>query len=750
MDLRTSETPGLQPMISSAVITGGTFIYQARNQQTVGKGGFERLQDAVVPGALHNSDDRFDPPKCHPNTRLAVLKRIMDWVLRQDATTQDAFIMWLYGPAGAGKSSIAQTIAELCYSYGYLLGSFFFSKNDHRRSTAQPLVATIAYQLALRLPGQVREHIASTIEHNPLIFSSSLEAQLTALVIEPVKVLAESGFFDDPHSPRLIIIDGLDECDNRQARSNVLQTIFQSIQRQSLPLLFLIVSRPEVDISSSFNSPSATSIWTGLALDDSYYPSADIRLFVREKFNEIKQKHRLANFIPPYWPTEDMMETIVERSSGQFIYASTVLNFVASPRHQPTDRLEIVLGVRPAIGEAPFAELDALYTHVFSGVDDIVAVQQILGLLIVGRPYGDSYDAGFFERLYSMEPGRTSLILIDLSSLIAVNETVTRLGTIVFVRILHASLKEFLLDPSRSKNLYISPAERHTEYALLCFQHYKNRSVTYDILKGLFYHSSRALITQELYQDVLELSILEVERAGRLWLRDLTDWVDIFFVFLQSFPWDLPEGFYNYQVKLLDQIFTHHVDAYYSNESLLLALTALTIKDSPLIRSLPEGEMETDRAHLQLINVWYLASDTPKLSGKACPYHQMLIDFLGDPQWSGCYFLDSAKYARAATYAWKYLLSCPSSDERDLSRLAIANLSHLLERSDGTKELVELAQHEQYFGPLEKKCPEYTKLAKDGITKYLARVSGKVKRGQKVLKTSKKKLLRRAEDGEGK
>ncbi|KDR81215.1 hypothetical protein GALMADRAFT_91866 [Galerina marginata CBS 339.88] len=476
MDLSTSEHPGQQAMISSSVITGGTFVYHnARSQQNVGKGGFERLQDAVAPGALHDSKERFDPPKCHRNTRLAVLKRIMDWILRQDDTTRDAIIMWLYGPAGAGKSAIAQTIAEMCYSYGYLLAGFFFSKNDHQRSTSQPLVATLAYQLALNLPEQVREHIISTIEHNPLIFSSSLEAQLTALVVEPVKVLAESGFFDDPYSPRLIVIDGLDECDNPQERGNILRAIFQSIRRQSLPLIFLIVSRPEVDITSSFNSPSAASIWTGLALDDSYYPSADIRLFLHEKFGEIKQTHRLANFIPPSWPTEDMTETIVERSSGQFIYASTVVKFVASARHRPMDRLEIVLGVRPAAGEAPFAELDALYTHVFSGVDDIIAVQQILGLLIVGPPYGATYDAEIFERLYSLEPGTTSLILIDLSSLIGVTEAVTRFGTVVLVRILHASLKEFLLDPSRSGALYINPAKRHTQYALLCFQHFRSK-----------------------------------------------------------------------------------------------------------------------------------------------------------------------------------------------------------------------------------------------------------------------------------
>ena len=64
------------------------------------------------------------------------------------------------------------------------------------------------------------------------------------------------------------------------------------------------------------------------------------------------------------WPSLDIVYTLVKKTSGQFIYASTVTKFVASIRHQPADRLDIILGLRAPRNELPFAELDALYMHI--------------------------------------------------------------------------------------------------------------------------------------------------------------------------------------------------------------------------------------------------------------------------------------------------------------------------------------------------------------------------------------------------
>lgn len=41
---------------------------------------YYRPQFHVALGALHNSGERFDPPKCHPNTRTSILQNIMEWI----------------------------------------------------------------------------------------------------------------------------------------------------------------------------------------------------------------------------------------------------------------------------------------------------------------------------------------------------------------------------------------------------------------------------------------------------------------------------------------------------------------------------------------------------------------------------------------------------------------------------------------------------------------------------------------------
>jgi hypothetical protein len=50
---------------------------------------------------------------------------------------------------------------------------------------------------------------------------------------------------------------------------------------------------------------------------------------------------------PANWPAMPMLEEIINKSSGQSIYASVVANYVSSPRGNPAHLLEIVRGIRP-------------------------------------------------------------------------------------------------------------------------------------------------------------------------------------------------------------------------------------------------------------------------------------------------------------------------------------------------------------------------------------------------------------------
>jgi len=73
----------------------------------------------------------------------------MNWIRSSDIDDCDvnAVIMWIYGKSGAGKSAIAQTIADCCDVQRLLLASFFFSRLDPSRNNPKSLITTIAYQI---------------------------------------------------------------------------------------------------------------------------------------------------------------------------------------------------------------------------------------------------------------------------------------------------------------------------------------------------------------------------------------------------------------------------------------------------------------------------------------------------------------------------------------------------------------------------------------------------------------------------
>jgi hypothetical protein len=132
--------------------------------------GRDLWRNKIAPGAFHNSRERLkcDPPKCHPQTRVAVIQAIIDWIEDGQKTS---FIKWLNGPAGAGKSAIAQEIAELCYKLGYLLASFFWSRSAVGRNNEDRVIASLAYQLLIAMP-QLRRPIEEVVEADRYIFDS--------------------------------------------------------------------------------------------------------------------------------------------------------------------------------------------------------------------------------------------------------------------------------------------------------------------------------------------------------------------------------------------------------------------------------------------------------------------------------------------------------------------------------------------------------------------------------------------------
>ena len=418
------------------------------------------LLERIVPGAFHNSAERYDPPKCHPHTRKAVLKRIMLWV---DDPANEAQIMWMFGPAGAGKSAIAQSIAEMCFQQGKLAASFFFSRNASGRDNETRFISTIVYQLVLAFP-EIKDAVNKSLQEDPLLLSRSLHVQAQSLITKPLNDLmassGENGF--QPPRPRLIIVDGLDECGQAKNQRYVLDVLSTVTRHLTYPLLFLVASRPEQVICDSFSEKSMCSITTRVrvALDNTYKGNTDVERFLRSKFREIRMNHPSGADIPSGWPSNADIWRLVERSSGQFIYASTVVKFVESTCHLPQERLEVVFGLDTPEIFTPFAELDALYTQILSTVIQIEKALDIFMVLLLFRQLHPRPD--LLDWFCSYRAGQTRAILSNLHSILYVPPKEDRKGEI---RILHASLSDFLLDAKRSGRFFIDLAKSRTTIA---------------------------------------------------------------------------------------------------------------------------------------------------------------------------------------------------------------------------------------------------------------------------------------------
>ena len=434
----------------------------------------ELLQPYISPGAFHNSDERYDPPKCHPHTRRAVLKKIIDWVKDADKV---ALFLWLYGPAGAGKSAIAQSIAELLEEAGLLAAAFFFSRNAAGRNDKTPLVATLAYQLVKSIP-EIRAHVLEAVEGDPALFSCSIEAQIQALIVDPLNAVANDETLAPIliSRPPLIILDGLDECRTTSSQTHILNALCTAVKHLHAPLCFLIASRPEQDIRQVFNDQSTIgSLSLSIALDNTYQPDNDIQVFLQSTCDEIKRKHPSRAHLPISWPSSEDIRRLVEKSSGQFIFASTAAKYVNSHRHWPPDRLKVIFGQSEPGQGTPFAELDGLYRFILSSVADIEKVMDVLMILVL-QPFQDNrllkYTATLIEDFLFYRPGEIDMILADLHSIIYVPPP----GDEGFkeLRFFHASLPDFLLDRSRSKDLFLNQSAAYAKLTGLAMKHIKN------------------------------------------------------------------------------------------------------------------------------------------------------------------------------------------------------------------------------------------------------------------------------------
>ncbi|KAL0578316.1 hypothetical protein V5O48_003675 [Marasmius crinis-equi] len=450
--------------------------------------GLQKLATKAAFSALFNSRARDAQTGCLEGTREEVIEELSRWVESADSKR----LCWFYGGAGVGKSAVAQSICEK-YLDSRLAASFFYSRNDSSRNSFEPFIPTIAHQLATN-PAYENAGLTAALDdivrtkHG--IFDMSWDNQFKWLIQEP---LAQIEPAKQDGLPTLIVIDGLDECmglgrstsDAIKAQETLLSTIVNALSTHpSLPLHFLIVSRPERTIRTFFRPTPSRPGPVHKPVDmRNFRPQADhdIRLFLEKAFAALPDLHPEA-MIEAGWPGEDMIRELIHKSDGHFIYVVTAMKYISQrddPELKlPQQRLDIIL--RPDETLYPdLSDLDQLFHHILR---QFITVWERMLLpilkLLVTRHHEPSDDTGFFNYINLQVPQRSRhaiATILDLDSR-QVATVFSRLHSVFQVpdsedsdvSFLHTSFSDFLNEKERSRDFYVQPMDRYPYLDLIC------------------------------------------------------------------------------------------------------------------------------------------------------------------------------------------------------------------------------------------------------------------------------------------
>ena len=401
---------------------------------------------------------------CLEGTRKEVLRDIERWL----ASERDQRVFWLNGLAGTGKSTIAQTFADTTFADGKLGVSFFCSRDFEDRSNLQRIFPTLAFQLACKYP-HFRTELLRVLKERPNAGQESLCSQMEKLIVGPLKVAQIS---------TLIIIDALDECKDEEPASAILSIL--SRQVDLIPAVkFFITGRPEPRIRSGFRLESLAPITEVLKLHE-VKPEAvdrDIGLFFQTQLANLS-RDRSDFDLTEDWPSPSDVKILCKKAAGFFIYASTVVKFVASESDPPTERLVLITSLPESTIEEGKSGVDQLYSKVlqqaFSHIHSDNHQQYLHFQTVVGAVlflFNPLSIKGLSE-LMDCTTQRIRNTVRSLHSLLLIPENVED-----SIQIFHKSFPDFLTNPDRcqDRQLLMQPASNHTKILLACLRFMEKR-----------------------------------------------------------------------------------------------------------------------------------------------------------------------------------------------------------------------------------------------------------------------------------
>ncbi|KAF9441978.1 hypothetical protein P691DRAFT_518710 [Macrolepiota fuliginosa MF-IS2] len=456
----------------------------------------EKLLKEIIRGAQYDSSARDPPPECHPGTRVKMLERMRTWFFHMDP--QKAFL-WISGPAGVGKSAVVQTFAEALAAANRLGATLFFSRPNDRNDPKRVFI-TIAYQLAVRIPSY-RAFVIEQIALDPELLEKGMREQFKIFIVAPF-VHRRIG---QGREALGILLDGLDECEGQGPQRDIIRLISDFVRDYpDVPLVWVISSRPEPNISLTFREPAVmTSHWQEYIPVDSTEACQDVERFLTTRFDAIRARFP---YVLPHWPSETQRLQLTHTSSGLFVFAEVATRFIGDEDHaDPESRLDVVLSVIDhskvmESGDQPFATLDALYTHILLSIPQRSwpTAKLVLGHNLCRKhlpDYIQMKNLKAFSKVYHLELNTIYASLHKLHSVLVIPppERAER-ASVTFI---HASFADYLGVSTRSGSFFIDSLQAGNDFLEQCFGIMQNLVQEMSPGVGKQYYSMNVLVEEK-------------------------------------------------------------------------------------------------------------------------------------------------------------------------------------------------------------------------------------------------------------
>ena len=382
------------------------------------------------------------------------LESIIDWINGSELDTTR--ILWLYGQAGKGKSTIAHTIASWFKDLGSLGSCFCFTHGQQADNHHEKIFATIAHDLADHVP-KFRITLGGVIINNPALATTlDVMQQWEKLVVYPISKVSVGMV-----GQVVIVIDALDECGSEISRNHILH-ILTSIKAARLPSNFriLVTSRPLPDITEALHgSPHIKHMSMDQISKDSV--EKDICLYIT---------NQLGGLVDVFSATQ--IYCLAQLSDGLFEWARLACEFIKLEKTGSTTAMEQYEKLILLPSREGKDLLDRMYLTILRNVIESKP-----------RPLR-RFQSVMHQILWTHEP-------LPIVSLNAMRYTFPNKANVYDVKIilksmgallsgtadestpvhpLHSSFYDFLTDPARSMEFAVKTEDVHLDLALACLQ----------------------------------------------------------------------------------------------------------------------------------------------------------------------------------------------------------------------------------------------------------------------------------------